>query len=258
MAPLDPLELPDTPRKTTPNSRVWESHRPSNLNFTIYEDPPDQETPKPSPLQEGFHPLEEDKENIYLTQSDLESSDEEEDTRSNLTWNEASTGPRDAFGLPLNREMSDFVQPRNNPFPERHMRRGREVLRTIWVDETQVPEEDDGPLHDDSLTDAQVREIEQTEETYQRGRTMPRSYRQQLRETSPVQDPSNFPSDVRRVLDFQPDEGRRPVTPEQNEDRRPVAAEENEGRPPVTPEESEEEPQQRQPEQEQQEEEQDQ
>ncbi|KGO68090.1 hypothetical protein PITC_053480 [Penicillium italicum] len=230
MAPLERSELPDLPPMTTPNSRVWESHRPSNLNFTIYEDPPDQESPRVSPLQEGFHGIEEDKENIFLTSSDYGTSDEEEeDTRLNLAWNEASAGPRDAFGLPLNREMSDFVRPRDTPFPERHMRRGREVLRTLWVDETQVPQEDNARLQDDILTDTQLREIEQSEEGSQRGQTILRPSRPPAsRENAPVQAPINFDSDVRRVLDFHQPEARRAATPEGNEGRRSVTPEESE------------------------------
>ncbi|KAJ5355843.1 hypothetical protein N7517_010452 [Penicillium concentricum] len=215
MAPLEPLELPNNSNGTN-NSRVWESHRPSNLNFTIYEDPPDQETPNPSPRQEGFHPHEEDKENIFVSRSDFDSSgEEEEETHPDLAWNEASIGPRDAFGLPLNREMSEFVQPRDTPFPERPMRHGREVLRTIWVDETQVPEEDERWLHDGSLTDTQIREIEDIEASYQRGQlSRARSNRHQaLRGDAPVQAPTNFHTDVRRVLHFQRHEGRS-TTPE--------------------------------------------
>ncbi|KAI2671602.1 hypothetical protein CBS147355_8594 [Penicillium roqueforti] len=227
MAPLQPRELPGSPPKTNPNSRVWESHRPSSLNFTIYEDPQDQQTP--SPPQQGFYSMEEDKENIFLTQSDLETSDEEEqDTPSNLAWNEASTGPRDAFGLPLNREMSDFVPPRNTPFTERPMRHGREVLRTLWVDEAQVPEEDDSELHEESLTNAQVREAVQTRGSYQLGRAMARSNLYQLREDTRVQAPTYFPRDVRRILDFQQPEYRRSITPEPNEDSRTTTPEKSE------------------------------
>ncbi|EKV11058.1 hypothetical protein Pdw03_7810 [Penicillium digitatum] len=242
MAPLEPSELPGLPPNPNPSSRVWESHRPSNLNFTIYEDPQDQESPRVSPLQEGFHTIEENKENIFLTSSDYGTSDEDEQgTRPNLSWNEASAGPRDAFGLPLNHEMSDFVRPRDTPFPERHMRRGREVLRTLWVDETQVAEEDNGRLHDNVLTDAQLREIEQIEEGFQRGRTMFRPNRPSaLRENAPFQAPANFDDDVRRVLDFQ-----------QIDDPPTATAEGNEGRRSVTFAESEVEHQQHQPEQEQ-------
>ncbi|KAJ5491849.1 hypothetical protein N7453_009946 [Penicillium expansum] len=232
MAPLEPSELPDLPPMTNPSSRVWESHRPSGLDFTIYEDPQDQESPKVSPLQEGFHTIEEDKENIFLTSSDYGTSDEEEEnTRPNLAWNEASTGPRDAFGLPLNREMSDFVRPHDTPLPKLHMRRGREVLRTLWADETQVPEEGNDRLRDEILTDAQLREVEQTEEGFQQGRTMLRPNRPSaIRENTPVQAPDNFDRDVRRVLDFHQHEGR-PATPEGNEGRRSVTLEESEVQP---------------------------
>ncbi|KAJ5807436.1 hypothetical protein N7447_010892 [Penicillium robsamsonii] len=225
MAPLQPLDLPGSSNRTS-SQRVWESHRPSNLNFMIYEDSPDQETPNPSPLQEGFHPLEEDKENIFVSRSDFDSSDEEEEeTHPGLAWNEASIGPRDAFGLPLNRDMSDFVQPRDTPFPERPMRPGREVLQTIWVDETQVPEEDERWLHDGSLTDTQIREIEDIETSYQRGQlSRARSNRHQaLRDDAPVQAPTNFHNDVRRVLHFQRREGQS-TTPEDS----PVPREEDE------------------------------
>ncbi|KAJ5607009.1 hypothetical protein N7537_003628 [Penicillium hordei] len=227
MAPLDPLELPDLPPITTPNSRVWESHRPSNLDFTIYEDPKDQETPNVSPLQKGFHGIEEDKENIFLTSSDYANSDEEEeDTRPNLAGREASIGLLDAFGLPLNREMSDFVRPTTNPIHERHMRRGREVLRTIWVDAPRVPEENNGRLRNDTVTDTRVQEVEQIEESIRRGRTRLRSDRQPaFRENAPFQDPANF-DNVRRVLDFQQPEASRPATPELNEGHRSVIPEE--------------------------------
>ncbi|CAG8902944.1 unnamed protein product [Penicillium egyptiacum] len=242
MPPLDLDELPDPPSETNNfSSRVWESHRPSSLNFTIYEDPLGKETPSPSPMEQGFQYLEEDKENIYLTHSDLGSSgeEEEEDTMPNLAWNEASAGPRDAFGLPLNREMSDFVSPRDTPFPEPHMRRGRQVLRTLWVDETQVRPEDN------ALSNAQIREIEETEAMYRRGRARNRSNRYQVREDTLAQAPTDFTYDVRRVL-FQRHEDRRPVTPERNEDIRPVTSEESEEEPQQQESEQEQEPEQEQ------------
>lgn len=227
MAPLDPRELPDPSPITTPNTRVWESHRPSNFNFTIYEDPEGQETPHVSPLHESFNGIEEDKENIFLTSSDYANSDEEEeDTRPNLAGREPSIGLLDAFGLPLNREMSDFVRPTTRPIFERHMRRGREVLQTLWVDEPQVREEHDGRLHNDALTDTQAQDI--VEESIQRGRARLRSDRQPaLRESAPIQDPATF-NNVRRVLDFQQPESSRPTTPELNEGRRSVTPEETE------------------------------
>ncbi|CAI7625887.1 unnamed protein product [Penicillium crustosum] len=227
MAPLDPRELPDPSPITTPNTRVWESHHPSNFNFTIYEDPEGQETPHVSPLHESFNGIEEDKENIFLTSSDYANSDEEEeDTRPNLAGREPSIGLLDAFGLPLNREMSDFVRPTTRPIFERHMRRGREVLQTLWVDEPQVREEHDGRLHNDALTDTQAQDI--VEESIQRGRARLRSDRQPaLRESAPIQDPATF-NNVRRVLDFQQPESSRPTTPELNEGRRSVTPEETE------------------------------
>ncbi|CAG8007994.1 unnamed protein product [Penicillium nalgiovense] len=245
MPPLDPEELPDPPSEANNFSlRVWESHRPSNLHFTIYEDPPGQETPNPSPMEPRSNPLEEDKENIFLTQSDDlgSSSEEEENTMPNLTWNEASTGPRDAFGLPLHHEMSDFVPPRDIPLPEPPMRRGRQVLRTLWVDETQDRQEDNG------LADALRWEIERNEAIQRRGRARFRSNRNQVREDTPFR-PRTDLNDVRRVL-FQRREDR-PTTVDQNEERRSVTPEQNEDTRSVTSEESEEELQQRQPEQEQ-------
>ncbi|KAJ5457064.1 hypothetical protein N7530_012338 [Penicillium desertorum] len=236
MPPLDPEELPDPPRETNNfSSRVWESYRPSNLHFTIYEDPPGQETPNPSPMEQSLNPLEEDKENIFLTQSDLGSSgEEEESTMPNLAWNEASTGPRDAFGLPLHRQMSDFVPPQDTPLPEPPMRRGRQVLRTLWVDETQVRQEDNG------LTDGQLQDIEQNEAIYRRGRARIRSNRYQVREDTPFRPRTDF-NDVRRVL-FQRREDR-PATVEQNEERRSVTPEQNQDTRSDTSEENEEEPQ---------------
>ncbi|CRL29592.1 unnamed protein product [Penicillium camemberti] len=231
MAPLDPQELPDLQPITTPNSRVWESHRPSNFNFTIYEDPADRETPNVSPVHEGFYGIEEDKENIFLTASDYANSDgEEEDTRPNLPGREASVGLLDAFGIPLNREMSEFVRPATNPIHERYMRRGREVFQTLWVDEPQAREEHDGQLRNDSLTGTRVQEVDLVEESIQRGRARLRSDNQPtLRESAPVQDPGTL-NNVRRVLDFQQPESSRPVTPELNEGRRSITPEENEER----------------------------
>ncbi|OQE44581.1 hypothetical protein PENCOP_c002G04569 [Penicillium coprophilum] len=215
MSPLRSLELPSSPHSAT-SSRVWETNRPSNYHFMIYEDSQGHATPNASPLQEGFHSQEEDKENTFVSRSDFDGSDDEGDqSHPDLAWSEASTGPRDAFGLPLNREMSDFVPPRNAPFSERPMRQGREVLRTIWVDEAQAPEEDDDWLHDGSLTDTQIREIEDIEASYQRGQlSRARSDRHQaLRDDAPVQASTNFHADVRRVLHFQRHEDRS-TTPE--------------------------------------------
>lgn len=237
MPPLDTEELPDPPRETNNfSSRVWESYRPSNLNFIIYEDPPGEETPNPSPMEQSLNPLEEDKENIFSTQSDLESSgDEEESTMPNLAWNEASTGPRDAFGLPLHRQISDFVPPQNTPLPEPPMRRGRQVLRTLWVDQTQVRQEDNG------LIDDQLLDLEETEAMYRRGRARIRSNRYQVRADTPFHPRTGF-NDVRRVL-FQQREDL-PTTVEQTEARRSVTPEQNEGTRSATFEENEEEHQQ--------------
>lgn len=214
---MDFNELPDITPSDIPNTRVWESHRPSNWDFTIYEDPPDQPSPHPSPVHQGFDSDEEDKENIFVTQSDISSSDDEGQTRPNLAWDEASTGPRDAFGLPLNREMSDFVQPRDTPRPQRHMRRGREVLRTIWVDVAQTTQEEENALRDGNLTDTQIREIQDIEASYQRGQIsrFRSNRRQALRDDANVQAPTNFNTDIRRVLRFQRHEGR-DTTPEDN------------------------------------------
>lgn len=237
MPPLDTEELPDPPRETNNfSSRVWESYRPSNLNFIIYEDPPGEETPNPSLMEQSLNPLEEDKENIFSTQSDLESSgDEEESTMPNLAWNEASTGPRDAFGLPLHRQISDFVPPQNTPLPEPPMRRGRQVLRTLWVDQTQVRQEDNG------LIDDQLLDLEETEAMYRRGRARIRSNRYQVRADTPFHPRTGF-NDVRRVL-FQQREDL-PTTVEQTEARRSVTPEQNEGTRSATFEENEEEHQQ--------------
>ncbi|KAJ9489851.1 hypothetical protein VN97_g3411 [Penicillium thymicola] len=220
MAPLVPMELPELAPITIPNSRVWETHRPSNFNFTIYEDPEGQETPNVSPVEEGFS-IEEDKENIYLTASDYANSDGEQDTRPNFPGREASLGHVDAFGLPLHREMSDFVRPVRpaiNPVPERHMRRGREVFQTLWADEPRARGERNGRIRNATLTGTQAQRAEQLEEIIRRGQNRRRSDRQPaLRDNAPVQAPANF-DNVRRVLDFQQPEASRPATPEGNEE----------------------------------------
>ncbi|KAJ5932636.1 hypothetical protein N7516_007125 [Penicillium verrucosum] len=216
MAPLIPMELPELKPITIPNSRVWETHRPSSFNFAIYEDPEGQETPNVSPVEESFN-IDQDEENIFLTAPDSADSVVVEDTRPNFPGREASLGHADAFGLPLHREMSDFIRPVRpaiNPVPERHMRRGREVFQTLWADETQVRGERNGRLRNATLTDTRAQRDEGLGDITRRGQNRRRSGRQPaLRNNAPVQARPNI-ENVRRVLDFQQPQASRPVTPE--------------------------------------------
>ena len=220
MAPLIPMELPELKPITIPNSRVWETHRPSSFNFAIHEDPEGQETPNVSPVEKSFN-IDEDEENIFLTAPDSADSVVVEDTRPNFPGREASLGHADAFGLPLHREMSDFIRPVRpaiNPVPERHMRRGREVFQTLWADETQVRGERNGRLRNATLTDTQAQRHEELGDIIRRGQNRRRSGRQPaLRNNAPVQARPNI-ENVRRVLDFRQPQASRPATPEGDEE----------------------------------------
>lgn len=191
IAPLRQIEDPS-------NLRVWESRRPSSHHFAIYDDPDPREPTYRWLMSDGPRARDDDQENDFP--SDV-SSVEEDDAQHfrNLDWNHASVGPRDAFGLPLSlsRVLSSRNEPTGDNWPARH---GREVLRPLWVDETQSDE----TWLDENLTDNELHELEQIEIPSQVGprrRTFPTSH-EALHEGGPVRPTTISQSSVRRMLVF--------------------------------------------------------
>ncbi|KAJ5677767.1 uncharacterized protein N7477_003400 [Penicillium maclennaniae] len=92
------LSLPNTPERNA--SGVWAFHNPGQSDFIIWEDSQRRlSPPRHAPI--SFFDVEEDKENIYATVSDYDTSEGEETTRNHLDWTQADLSPRDVFGLPI-------------------------------------------------------------------------------------------------------------------------------------------------------------
>jgi hypothetical protein len=135
-----PVRFPSTPVSTS--NRVWETRHPPSQDFHIWEGPNTGHTT--SPIQQdqysSFSPQDEDKENIFSIRSDLSSSGDE--AQQSLTLNQGATNPRDAFGIPLAHQISDFVEGSNtSPTANLPVRPERQVLRPIWVPVPEDPEE---------------------------------------------------------------------------------------------------------------------
>jgi hypothetical protein len=140
----------DLPSDLPPaNYQVWgPSNRPSSLEFTIYEDPPEHAALSvPTALAEGFHTMEEDKENLlvdpfggYLSSS----SSSNGEIHPYIDWSEAAHRPRDAFGVPV--EYDGLVSTDQTlPDTERvYFRRGRHVLAPLAIPDAEDSDHEDG------------------------------------------------------------------------------------------------------------------
>ncbi|KAJ5757783.1 uncharacterized protein N7511_006477 [Penicillium nucicola] len=206
-----PAQFPVTP--TSNGSRVWATRHPASQDFIIWEDAHRGQTPiyiqEDEPL--SFSPQDEDKENTFATRSDLSSSDEETQQSRTLSRNTASH--RDAFGIPLTHPISDFVDStRTNPEPEPVTHPRRDVLRAIWVLETEDIGETSG-IYDGTVSQTQIREVEEVEAVYQRGyQSRARNNRHSaFRHGTAVQAQTNFNTDLRRIFEPQRRESRRNV-----------------------------------------------
>ncbi|OQD86554.1 hypothetical protein PENANT_c007G10482 [Penicillium antarcticum] len=204
-----PIQFPVTPAST--GSRVWATRHPPSQDFLIWAEPHMAQTP--SPIQEdeymAFSPQDEDKENFFATRSDLSSS--EDRAQQPHALDQSATSHRDAFGIPLAHQISDFVESNaTNPQAESIIRPQRQVLHPILVPELDEPEETSA-LYDDSITQTQLRQIEEVEGNYQRGdqsrarNNLHAAFRYGVR----VQGRTNFDTDIRRILEPQRREARR-------------------------------------------------
>ncbi|KAJ6057711.1 uncharacterized protein N7446_008607 [Penicillium canescens] len=213
-----PFQFPFTLAST--GNRVWATRRPASYDFPIYEEPCERRSPSPVHEDEylGFSPQDEDKENVFSTRSDLSSSDDE--PQQSPTLNQTATSHRDAFGIPLAHQISDFIESNDDNLDANVLARPeRQVLRPIWVPEPEEPEEI-AELYDDSITRTQIREIEEVEALYQRGdRNRARNNRHAaFRHGTPVQARTNFNTDIRRILEPQRREAHRSSLDEDEEE----------------------------------------
>lgn len=207
--PMAPLRRIDDP----PNPRIWESRRPSSEHFTIYDDPTRRE-PTYSGLQlpGGSRVQDENQENDCPSEY-VSSSEDNAQQNQSLNWNETYFGPRDAFGLPLN--LPSVSPSRDNIHPEVNWptQNGRQVLRPIWVDETEATDDDDWLDENLNETDTfDLDPIESPSPVSPRARTA-LSRHGGLHGIGPPRSLANSRNNVRRVLNFYAD-GYRGHTPE--------------------------------------------
>ncbi|KAJ5782253.1 hypothetical protein N7457_004027 [Penicillium paradoxum] len=184
-----------------PNLQAWESHRPSSDRFTIYEDPTHQE-PTHSSLQLPVGPILPDENQENTVPADYISSDEdnEQQTPAN-NWDEASVGPRDAFGLPLNPPEVSPSRANANTHVNWPTQNGRQVLRPIWAEADAT---DDESVRSSILNDSEDFNVDSIEVPSPGGpRTRVRFTRRgPSHETELAQQPVRQFPNVRRALDF--------------------------------------------------------
>ncbi|KAJ5218642.1 uncharacterized protein N7498_000741 [Penicillium cinerascens] len=164
------LSLPTTPEHNGP--RVWAFHNPVEPDFAIWEDP----TYRPSPLQHtplAYHDAGEEKENIFATVSDYDTSDGSESGRGRIDWTRVQVGPHDVFGLPIESPFGpalvDMPVGRNagDSFSRAHPivteRTVRSQMRVMMHDEDEQDE------WDDSLATTQIRELQELRNVFMGG-----------------------------------------------------------------------------------------
>lgn len=203
--------------------RIWESNAPTDSNFTIWEDPPNIETPvRLSPAE--WVDLEDDKENNYATVSDYD-SEEEESQEPRIDWVTVTPGPRDVFGLPIGTPtrppvhglaggghlVTPVVVP---PMPADTEMNFRIARRVITQDEQDIEEE-----WDDSLSSNQIRELQELNDIYTRRVEHRRLHGRQFpMRDSNGQGQANVFLEARRITEFQRHESRRRSNGDLDED----------------------------------------
>lgn len=202
------LSLP--PSHSRNESRIWEFHGLNESDFVIWEDP-DRDSPLIlTPL--AYSDFEEDKENTYATVSDYDSPDEEEPDVHRIDWARVRAGPHDVFGLPVNTPFgpalpdipgSGIFNP--NLVPTVADTSVRPAVRAIFQDE----EESEGEW-DDSLSTAQIRELQELNDIYSRAAEHRRHHDRHfpMRDMN-VQGQTNIFLEARRITGFQRHEARR-------------------------------------------------
>jgi len=138
------IDLPSSPPHT--GHRVWEpSNRPSSLEFTIYEDPHENAgLSVPCPLAEGFHTVEEDKENLLVNPFEYYSSSSDDEIHPYIDWSEAAQRPRDAFGISIQYDGPPSIEQTLPDTEVVHFRRGRHVLAPITIPDAENSDNEDG------------------------------------------------------------------------------------------------------------------
>lgn len=158
-----------------------------------------------------YSDLDEDKENIYATVSDYDSPEDEDPQDNRFDWR-LRLGPRDAFGLPLESTFGHVLPepaargvltPR--PAPTAADTNVRPVVRAVFRDEEEGDED-----WDETLSDTQVREIQELTDIYVRGAENRRLHDRHvpMREFN-AQGQANIFLEVRRITEFQRHRDRR-------------------------------------------------
>ncbi|KAJ5160215.1 uncharacterized protein N7482_007219 [Penicillium canariense] len=192
-------------------SRAWHCASPENQNFLIFEDPQEEGSPFvlcPLPYFDG----DEEKENTFATVSDYDSQEERDPPGDAVDWTHLEARPLDAFGLPvetmlhppplvtaqLDSDTDPMTTPRVTDTPI------RPAMRVILRDEDEPEEE-----WDDSLSNAQTRELQELSDVYHRGAENRRHHDHHLPlRDGHIQGQANIFLEVRRVTHFQRHENR--------------------------------------------------
>ncbi|KAJ5690016.1 hypothetical protein N7462_004408 [Penicillium macrosclerotiorum] len=188
---------------------VW-GLQSSDQDFVIWEDPMADNGGFPFVMTPRLYSeTEEDKENTYATVSDYESpTDSEHPAR--VDWTRIQTASRDVFGLPrdpsFGPELADLsMTPARvgNSVPTVTETSIRPAIRVMERDE------DDPEDWDDSLSTAQIRELQELSDIYHRGAESRRQHDRHfpMRDEN-VQGQANIFLEVRRVTQFQRHENR--------------------------------------------------
>lgn len=204
--------------------RFWESNRPSNPNFTIWEDPPGEEvvTRSTDPTVSTYRPeLDENKENIDAAGSDYDAGEVQERQVESIDWSRLEAGPRDVFRLPMNYDMSTFS---GGHSPSLHPRRSnlappsRQIM-TVRTEDGDEDEDSDTEFTN-ALPLAQRHNLFHLTESYRRNLESRERHgtRTALRHNASVQGPLNFFAEVRRLTDSENSRHHRTPTPEDGQD----------------------------------------
>lgn len=218
MSPLSTSheETPDgpfltfTPSPTRDESRIWEYDPSGQQDFVIWEDPPDEEYPVPlTPIV--YSDIDEDKENTYATVSDYDSHEDEDPQDNRFDWR-LRLGPRDAFGLPLESTFGHvppetaargILTPRR--VPTAADTNVRPAVRAVFRGEEESDED-----WDETLSNTQVREIQELTDIYVRGAENRHLHDRHapMRDFN-AQGQANIFLEVRRITEFQRHRDRR-------------------------------------------------
>lgn len=200
-----------TPSPTRDESRIWEFDAEAQQDFVIWEDESDEDdlfqlTPIP------YSDLDEDKENTYATVSDYDSPEDEDPQDNHLDWR-LRLGPRDAFGLPLATTFGNAIPDAPargildpHAVPTVADTNVRPAVRAVFRDDEESDQE-----WDESLTRAQIREIQELTDIFARGVENRRLYDRHvpMRDFN-AQGQANIFLEVRRITEFQRHRDRRP------------------------------------------------